>query len=87
MSDGEYLGHPVAIKCLRTNKGDSNSIFKVPLPNLSTTFAQLSPRGYVERLSVGNIYPTGISYLCSEFSCPQLHMVFAFSQSGCPTGM
>ena len=31
VSDGEYLGLPVAIKRLRMNEGESGGIFKVPL--------------------------------------------------------
>ena len=33
MSDGEYLGFPVAIKRLKVNEGDSDRSFKVPLDN------------------------------------------------------
>jgi len=35
VSDGEYLGCPVAIKRLRMNEGDSDRIFKVSLVNLT----------------------------------------------------
>lgn len=31
VSDGEYLGQPVAVKRLKMNEGDSDKIFKVPL--------------------------------------------------------
>lgn len=34
VSDGEYLGRPVAIKRLRTSEGDYDKAFKVPLVNL-----------------------------------------------------
>ena len=34
MIDGEYLGHPVAIKRLRMSEGDSDRIFKVLLLDL-----------------------------------------------------
>jgi len=33
VSNGEYLGFPVAIKRLRMSEGDSDRIFKVPLVN------------------------------------------------------
>ena len=33
VSNGDYLGYPVAIKRLRMNEGDYGRIFKVPLPN------------------------------------------------------
>ena len=35
MSDGEYLGFPVAIKRLKMNEGDSEKIFKVPFINIA----------------------------------------------------
>jgi len=34
VSDGEYLGLPVAIKCLKMNEGDPDRIFKVTLVDL-----------------------------------------------------
>jgi len=34
VSNGEYLGYPVAIKHLKMNKGDPNNIFKVTSINL-----------------------------------------------------
>ena len=34
VSDGEYLGNPVAVKRLTMDKGDPEKIFKVPLLNL-----------------------------------------------------
>lgn len=44
VSDGEYLGSPVAIKCLKINEGDSDRIFKVFSTNLTycrcSAFAQ-----------------------------------------------
>jgi len=57
VSSGEYLRFPVAIKRLKLNEGDSDSIFKVPLINLAhhhCSCAYLSLSGYVERSSVGN---------------------------------
>ena len=87
VSDGEYSGRPMAIKRLRMNEGDSDRTLKVSFLNLYITFAQLSPSVYVERLSVGSICPTGISYLYSAFPRPRIHTVSASSQSGCPMGM
>ena len=42
MSDGEYLGSPVAIKHLRLNEGDSDIVFKVKLINLTDSLPSLN---------------------------------------------
>ena len=63
VSDGEYLGCPVAIKRLKTNGRDSNKIFKVPLANLMcyrcSTFTQRLCREIIswKHLSHPNILP------------------------------
>ena len=68
VSSGEYLGSPVAIKRLKINEGDSDSIFKVPPTNPShhhcSTFSQKLCREVVfwKHLSHPNIFPLlGIS--------------------------
>lgn len=92
VSNGEYpnFKFSVAVKRLKTNEGDSDRIFKVPLINIGryhySTFID-SSSGCAERSSVGNIYPTRTSYLCWEFPCPKTSVVSAFSLSGCPTAM
>ena len=70
VSDGEYLGRPVAIKRLKMNGGDSDRIFKVRLCNRPRmTVTQLSPSGCAERSSVGNICPIRTSCPCWGFLC------------------
>jgi len=44
VSDGEYLGFPVAIKRLRLNEGDSDGSFKVPSVSSDAAIAQLPPQ-------------------------------------------
>lgn len=55
VSKGEYLGLPVAIKRLRVNQGGHNGVFKVPSLTPCLLVPQLSPSGYVEKLSDGDI--------------------------------
>jgi len=88
VSEGEYFGCPVAIKCLKMNEGESDRVFRVRLVNLAAiVVAQISLSGYVGRLSIGNICPIRTSYLCWGFPCPQTRIISAFSLSGCQTGM
>ena len=68
VSSGEYLGSPVAIKRLKMNEGDPDSIFKVALLNLPcrrcSAFAQRLCREVIgwKHLSHPNISPLlGIS--------------------------
>ena len=49
VSDGEYLGNPVAIKCLRMEGEDTHRVFKVPSINLAYFLYLVLPRGYVGR--------------------------------------
>ena len=88
VSDGEYLGSPVAIKRLKVNKEGSDRVFKAPSANLACAIvAQLPPSGCVKRSSVGNTCPTRTSCPCWEYLCPEIHVVSAFSLSGWRTGM
>ena len=90
VSKGEYQGRTVAVKCLRTSEGDSNSIFKVSfinLANLRITVAQLSPRGCVERSYLGKTYPTQTFCPFLEFLFHRTRIPSAFSLSGCQTEM
>jgi len=63
VSGGEYLGSPVAIKCLRMNEEDSDRIFKVPSISLAhhhhSTFTQRLCREIIgwKHLSHPNILP------------------------------
>ena len=80
VSDGEYQGRAVAVKCLRMNKS-----FKVFLVNLVNHFCSLSLSGCVERLSSGNICLTLISCPCSGFPSLPTHIGSVSSLSGCLT--
>jgi len=42
VSDGEYLGSPVAIKCLKMSEADSDRIFKVPYSTSHVTYCSTS---------------------------------------------
>ena len=68
VSDGEYSGLPVAIKRLKTNEGDSDRVFKVPLTDIAhyccSAFTQRLCREIIgwKHLSHPNILPLlGIS--------------------------
>lgn len=67
VSDGVYQGRTVAIKCLKTNRGGPNRIFKVLFVNVTNHHCSAFSSGCVERLSSGNTYPTQTSYLCWGF--------------------
>jgi len=65
VSGGEYLGRPVAIKCLKMNEGESDRAFRVRLVNpVAIVIVHISPSDYAERSSIGNICPIRTSYLC-----------------------
>ena len=63
VSNGDYLGYPVAIKYLRMNEGDSGRVFKVPLHkpvhHPCSTFTQRLCREIIgwKHLSHKNILP------------------------------
>ena len=86
VSDGEYLGCPVAIKRLKM-EGDSDRIFKVLATNLMHYHRSVFHSDFAGRLSVGNTYPTQTYCLCWGFLYPQTHVASELSPSGCPTGM
>ena len=86
VTDGEYLGCPVAIKYLRVNEEGFERVSKVPLITLVHRHRLAFPSGCVKRSSDGSMYPTQTSFLCWELLSPQTHAPSAFSPSGCPTG-
>ena len=63
MRDGKYQGCNVAIKCLKTDVGDTGRVFKVPLMNIvnhcRSTFVQMFCREVItwKHLSHPNILP------------------------------
>ena len=70
VSDGEYMGSPVAIKCLKMNEEDSDRVFKVPCSTSRITIAQYPPSGCAERSLVGSTCPIQTFCLCWGFLCP-----------------
>lgn len=83
--NGEYLGRAVAIKELKPNRAGFNKNFKVYLIHLAHYHTQLLTSGFVEKLLVGNIYPTPTSCPFWEFVCQEESIDSASSLSGCPT--
>jgi hypothetical protein len=86
VSDGDYLGCPVAIKRLKM-EGDSDRLFKVLAINLMNYPRSAFYSDFAGRSSVGNTCPTQTYCLCWEFLYSQTLVVFVLSPSGCPTGM
>ena len=79
VNDGEYLERVVAIKQLRTNEGDFDNAFKVPLIDLAyRRRSSYSPSRCVERSSLGSTCPMKTSCLCWEYLWMQSSAVSAF---------
>ena len=84
VSNGEYLGNPVAIKSLNMNEEDSGRTFKVPSINFICHPCPTFSSGYVERSLVGSICLIRTSCRCWEFPCPQTPSTSVSSPNGCP---
>ena len=83
VSDGEYLGRPVAIKYIKVSGEDFNKIFKVPSISLSRHRCSAFPRGFVEKSSGGDICRTRTFCLCWVSLSLVIRGVSTFLRSGC----
>ena len=86
VNNGEYLGCPVAIKHLTTDKADVDVMLKVPSINFTRYVTQLPTSGCIGRSSSGSICLMRTSRPSWGFSRPETCVACASSPSGCPTG-
>ena len=77
VSNGEYLGNPVAIKDLKANNGDFNRTFKVCLISPCVIIAELPlavlSRNYWLETSIPPEYPASIGCFCVKRTAPIPH--------------